>query len=108
MYPLISSSVIYSATKASRWSETQGVWGGELVALYSVGVRVSHVEKVFGIGRVCLGLKDLLGASCTADAHGKSHAAHEEVHIVFRRKKAAVANVSVRQASVGNYCTLDR
>ena len=69
---------------------------------YSVGVRVAHVEKVVGVGRVCLGLKDVLGALCAADAHGKSHAAHENVHVVVRREEAAGANVSVRQASVGS------
>ena len=86
----------------------RGCEGGELIAPYSVGVRVPHVEKVFGIGRVCLGLKDVLGASRTADTHGKSHAAHEDVHVVFRREKAAGANVSVCQASVGQYRTWDR
>ena len=68
---------------------------------YSVGVRIAHVEKVVGVGRVCLGLKDVLGALCAADTHGESHAAHEDVHVVIRCKEAAGANVSVRQASVG-------
>jgi drug/metabolite transporter superfamily protein YnfA len=70
-----------------------GGWreGGEYVTdcAYSVGIRVTHVEKVFGIGRVCLGLKGVLGTLCAADTHGKSHAAYKEVHVVFRGKEAA-------------------
>jgi hypothetical protein len=50
---------------------------------YSVGICVSHVEKVFCIRRVCLGLKDALGTFCTADTHGESHTANEDVHIVI-------------------------
>ena len=68
---------------------------------YSVGVRVAHVEKVVGVGRVCLGLKDVLGALGAADTHGKSHAAHKDVHVVVRRKEAAGANVRVRPGKRG-------
>ena len=68
---------------------------------YSVWVRVAHVEKVVGVGRVCLGLKHVLGALCAADTHGKSHSAHEDVHIVVRCKEAAGANVSVRPGKRG-------
>ena len=70
-----------SATRADklgiRWEE-EGTNGA-----YSVGIRVPHVEKVFGINRVGLGLKNVLGTFCTADTHGKSYTAYEDVHVVF-------------------------
>ena len=98
MYSLISSSVIWggqvSASKKKERKEGKRRRVGDNRA-YSVGIRVSHVEKVFGIHRVCLGLKDALGAFCTADTHSESHTANEDVHIVIRGKKAVGANVSV-------------
>ena len=84
MCSLISSSVIYC--KSTRQQRRPGTRRG-INGAYSVRVRAVHVEKVVGIGRVCLGLKDVLGTTlCAADMHRKSHAVHENVHVVFRFK----------------------
>ena len=87
----------------STRADKSGVrWGGKGTnGAYPVGIRVPHVEKVFSIDRVCLGLKDVLGVVCAADTHGKSYTVYEDVHVVFRGKEAAGANVSVRQKSAG-------
>jgi len=50
---------------------------------YTIGIRVAQVEKVFGIGRVGLGLEDVLDTVRAANTHGESHTTDEEVHIVF-------------------------
>jgi hypothetical protein len=95
--------VVVGQSVSTTRADKLGVrWGGEGTnGAYSVGIRVPHVEKVFGIDRVCLGFKDVLGVVCAADTHGKSYTAYEDVHVVFRGKEAAGANVSVRQKSAG-------
>jgi hypothetical protein len=64
--------------------------------LNSIWIRVSSVEKVVRIGRVCLGLEDAFDAVCAADTHGKSYATYENVHIILRGEEAVRVRVRVR------------
>ena len=56
------------------------VWG---FYTHTIGIRVAHVEKVLGIGRVGLGFEDVLDTVRAAETHGESHTTYEDIHIVF-------------------------
>ena len=66
---------------------------------YTIGIRVAQLEKFLGVRRVCLGFKNVFDAVCAADTQAKSHAAYENVHIVFRCKETAVGE---RQYCIGD------
>jgi hypothetical protein len=66
---------------------------------YTIGVRVAQPEKFFGVSRVCLGFEYVFDAVCATDAQAKSHAAYEDVHIVFRCKETSAGE---RQYGIGD------
>ena len=70
---------------------------------YTIRIRVAYVEKFFGVGRVCVRFEDVFDAVCTADAQGKSHAAYENIHIIFRCEETATGErqYGIGDASVG-------
>ena len=89
MYSLISSSVIYDAAQGRGMSASDveeskvQVGGGGTADTYTIGIRVTHVEKVLRVCRVCFRFKNILDTVCAADTHGKTHSANQDVHVVF-------------------------
>ena len=71
-------------------------WSAVLADTYTIGIRVTHVEKVVRVRRVRLGFKSILDRVCAADTHRKSHSANQDVHVVFRREETVAVRVSRR------------
>ena len=108
MYSLISSSVIYDGAQGRGHvsvdhrgeqrpaSQVGGSGRAVLADTYTIGIRVTHVEKVVRVRRVRLGFKSIPDRVCAADTHRKSHSANQDVHVVFRREETVAVRVSIR------------
>ena len=59
-----------------------------MTGTYSVWVGVAHVEEVLLIGRISFRFEYALHTLRAADAHGKPHSAHEDIHVILRGKEA--------------------
>jgi len=76
---------------------------------YAIGVRIAQLEKFLGVSRVYLGFENVFDAVCAADAQAKSHAAYEDVHIVFRCEETSAGErqYGIGDAGVGYTLTWD-
>jgi hypothetical protein len=77
-----STSVCMCAIEETRF-------GGGVFGTYSLGIRIAHLEKFLRVSGACLGFEDVLDAVCVANTQRKSHAAYENVHIVFGGEETA-------------------